>query len=410
MIPRTCCLSAMILVVLLMPCQGLHEKTGKIKTLLTGRVTDRHLISSWFLNEPMVSPLFVPSRDVPGGDAEIRKFVRIYFPRTYEGVQVQDFMLFCGTIMNMFSPLQQRWMHDAVVDGTGGVNSRSLLSGIYYPEWAASQTQKAFPNDAEAVMASGAMFRSDKEVLIVLEEESGLPPVLTMFKDKNVQWHLTGYSCGLVIPRQGAKVWSWIRGPFADMATDKPGCTPHVISWQYGKGITWTTHDRLVNWWQDPVANPYGLDMIMNMILYSTGRNLPEDVELVHDIRSRIVEFKTRQLLVLAVVEFGESFGASMDPVLRELGRIVDRRREADELYLMQEYLQSRAAYVNAIANLEELSLDAMERKDRAMLWVYLVQWFTVSGTSMFAGFLLWSLMVRRRLYRQVKVTRFAGW
>jgi len=395
---------------LLMPCQGLHETTGKIKLLLTGRVDETRLISSYFLNEPMVAPLFVPSRSVPGGDPQIEKFVRIYFPRTYEGVRIQDFIFFEGTIINMFSPLQQRWMHDAVLEGTGGLNSRSLLSTAYCVDWGASATQKAFPNDAEAVLKLGLAWSAyPRDALVILEEGAELPPVLTMFKGKDVQWHLTNYRCGLLIPREGAIVWSWIRGPFADRATQRPGCTPHAISWQYGEGITWTTHDSLVDWWQDESANPYGLDMIMNMILYSAGRNLPEDVEMLREIRSRIMELRSGQLLVLAVVEFGESFGANMNQVLGELGKIIEKRGKADELYLEQEYLQASASYLDAIADLERLTQDAIEVKDRAMLLVYLYQWFTVSGTSMLAGYLLWSLMVRRRLYRQVDTTRLSG-
>ena len=306
------------------PCQGLHEEGGKIRVLLTGRVDEGRLISSWIVNEPMLAPLFVPSRSVPGGDAQIRKFVRIYFPRNYEGVQIQDFILFEGTQMAMFSPLQQGWMHDAVVEGTGGLNSRGLLSTQYFHDWQVSPTQLAFPNDVEAVVLSGMWDRTNRDTLIIPEE--GLPPVFTMFLGMKVQWYLPGYRCTLVIPRPGAIVWTWMKGPWADKATVKAGCTPHTISWQYGEGITWTTHDSLTEWWQDRVTNPYGLDMIMNMILHSNGRNLPGDIAIIHEIRSRIMEFRSGQLLVLAVVDFGESFGANMNPVLEELGGIVEKR------------------------------------------------------------------------------------
>jgi len=400
-------LVALLALLALAPCLALHENVGEIKVLLTGRVSEGHLIHTWFLNEPLVDPLFVPSRDVPGGDDQIRRFVRVYFPRTYEGVQVQDFIIIDGTIINMFTVTNQKWMHDAILDGSGGLNSRSLLSGIYYPEWSVSVTQKAFPNDVEALMAKAKdIFRSDRELDIILEENPGLPPVLTMFKDKNIQWHLTGYSCGHVIPRQGAIVWAWIKGPFADEATVKAGCTPHTISWTYGQGKTWTIHDRLVNWWEDPVANPYGLDMIMNMILYSTGRHLPDDVEIVHEIRSRIIEYRTRQVMILAVVDFAESFGANMQSILKRMGEVTEKTKLARDQYLSQDYLVARATYLDAISDLGDLNALAMKKKDQAMVWVYLVQWFTVSGTSMLAGSLLWMLMVRRRLYRQVRVTR----
>jgi hypothetical protein len=398
---------ALVAVPLLEPAQGIHEKTGKIRVLLTGRVDQGRLITSWFINEPMMAPLFVPSRSVPGGDAQIRKFVRIYFPRSYEGVQVQDFILFEGTQMAMFNPRQQGWMHDAVLEGTGGLNSRGLLSTQYFQDWQASPTQRAFPNDVEAVVSSGSWDRTNRDTLIIPED--GLPPVFTMFIGLNVQWHLPGYRCTLVIPRQGAVVWTWMKGPWADKATLKPGCTPHTISWQYGEGITWTTHDSLTDWWQDREVNPYGLDMIMNMILHSTGRNLPEDIGLLHDIRSRIAAFRSGQLLLLAVVEFGESFGANMNPILEELGGILVKKQGVDGIYMEQDYLRARDGYLDVIGDLEDLTQAAIQMKDRAMVWVYVLQWFTVSGTAMLAGFLLWSLMVRRRLYRAVGVTRLSG-
>lgn len=401
-------LTGFIIFLTLAPCLCSNDGSGKIKVLLTGRVAGGYLISTWFMNEPMVDPLFVPSRDLAIG--EMRKFVRIYFPRNYEGVQAQDFFIFAGTQTDMFNHKQQKWIHDAVLDGSGGLNSRTLLSGIYYPEWANSATQKAFPNDADKLMSQrGDIFRSDKNPLIILEENPDLPPVLWMFRNKKIKWSLSGYSCGRIIPREGAIVWSWIKGPFADVATIKPGCTPHLISWQYGDGITWTCHDRLINWWQDTVANPYGLDMIMNMILFSNGRRLPDDIEVVHEIRSRIVEYKTRQLLLLATIEFAEAFGANMNPVLQNMGEINEKRREGDEQYLSQDYILAKATYIEAIQDLEELNFAAMERKDRAMLWVYVVQWSVVSGTSMFAGAIVWTLMIKRKLYRQVKSTRFVS-
>ena len=44
--------------------------------------------------------------------------------------------------------------------------------------------------------------------------------------------------------------------------------------------------------------------------------------------------------------------------------------------------------------------------KDRALMWIYIIEWFTVTATLFISGFLLWTLMVRRRLYGEVGVTR----
>ena len=60
-----------------------------------------------------------------------------------------------------------------------------------------------------------------------------------------------------------------------------------------------------------------------------------------------------------------------------------------------------------AISALGELQLKAMLLKDRALMWIYLVEWLTVLGTLLLCGFLLWGLMVKRRLYREAGATRF---
>jgi hypothetical protein len=44
--------------------------------------------------------------------------------------------------------------------------------------------------------------------------------------------------------------------------------------------------------------------------------------------------------------------------------------------------------------------------KDRALAWVYVTEWLAITGTTMICGYVLWAIMVRRRLYRAVRVTR----
>jgi len=50
-----------------------------------------------------------------------------------------------------------------------------------------------------------------------------------------------------------------------------------------------------------------------------------------------------------------------------------------------------------------------MVLKDRALLWVYIIGWLAVTATALVSSFLLWSIMVRRRLYREVQLTRLSG-
>lgn len=61
-----------------------------------------------------------------------------------------------------------------------------------------------------------------------------------------------------------------------------------------------------------------------------------------------------------------------------------------------------------ALEMYSQVDREAIEVKNTALLWIYLIEWFVVTGTAMGSGVLLWSLMIRRRFYRQVSVTKQA--
>jgi len=60
-----------------------------------------------------------------------------------------------------------------------------------------------------------------------------------------------------------------------------------------------------------------------------------------------------------------------------------------------------------ALGDLGRATAKAMKLKDQAMLWIYLIEWSVVTATLTIGGFVLWSLMVRGRLYREVGGTKF---
>jgi hypothetical protein len=55
---------------------------------------------------------------------------------------------------------------------------------------------------------------------------------------------------------------------------------------------------------------------------------------------------------------------------------------------------------------LDRVEAEAMAVKARAFLWIWLIEWLVVSGALMVTGMVLWTLMIKRRLYREVKTTR----
>jgi hypothetical protein len=47
-----------------------------------------------------------------------------------------------------------------------------------------------------------------------------------------------------------------------------------------------------------------------------------------------------------------------------------------------------------------------MRMKDQVMVWIYVIEWATVTATFAIGVYGVWTLMVRRRLYRDVGRTR----
>jgi hypothetical protein len=61
--------------------------TQRIKLMWTGRAVPGYPLHGWFVSEPLVDFYQVPSRDdlgVLGGEDEVRRFIRLYFPRAYD--------------------------------------------------------------------------------------------------------------------------------------------------------------------------------------------------------------------------------------------------------------------------------------------------------------------------------------
>ncbi len=56
--------------------------------------------------------------------------------------------------------------------------------------------------------------------------------------------------------------------------------------------------------------------------------------------------------------------------------------------------------------DLSQAELQVVKIKDNVLIWVYAVEWLTVTATIMLSSFTLWTVMIRRKLYRQVGTTQ----
>ena len=155
-----------------------------------------------------------------------------------------------------------------------------------------------------------------------------------------------------------------------------------------------------------PTTNPYSLDIVTNIIWFSTGRELPGDPFKVHDFRRDLFDYNIQKSLLVSLLDFAEIFGANPANEYRELDAVDEVKREASNYYLDREFEQAYDTLKVALTELKDLEEVATDLKNRALFWVYVVEWSVTTGVLLVAGFILWTLMVRRALYREVRVTR----
>ena len=158
------------------------------------------------------------------------------------------------------------------------------------------------------------------------------------------------------------------------------------------------------NWFG--LGNPYGPDMLMNTVLYSTHRDLIEDVEVFHRIKGNFREFRSRLELLISLVDFIDRFSANTNRAYALIGELRGMARTATDRHLEGDFPESEAIMHEAFDGFVRAESVARDLKDSALLWVYLIEWSTTTGVLFTSGFLVWTLMVKRRLYRGVVTTR----
>jgi hypothetical protein len=149
----------------------------------------------------------------------------------------------------------------------------------------------------------------------------------------------------------------------------------------------------------------YG-DVTSNLMIYLDRRPVPQDIDLIHSVRSKGFEIRTKSSLLLNLLEFIEKFGANTRGIMREMDWINVEVAGAREEYIELRFEEVLHTYEGIGEVLGELEEEAILLKDRALLWVFIIEWLAVFGVSLVAGYALWSIMVRRRLYREIETTR----
>jgi hypothetical protein len=403
-------------IILLIPSAICQQKRAKVLVMASPGLID--LAFSFLVPDPLTDPTPVSLRggNLLQGD-DIMRSIRQYFPRKYDELIEYEFIMMWVIEVLYLTPQQVQMLYNSIHDeGLGGMNDRSVMSmadSIAHP-WADSILSDAFPNDADAVVAQ-KNWCFMKPVRYMINTNTNIPPIYRPYKE--LEGTEFAYDSGsstscITIPKEGAVVTTYQvgaydlgeAGAFPDPGFRTPGWVPHSMYWQFGKGITWTHSERISEYWSSKL-NPYGPDMILAEIIFSTGRKLPEDVNLVHHLRNKFFAFRSSSTITMSFLEFIDRFGADTTSIASEMVEVFLKVGDAKDRYREQEYQASLSMMEDAIDEMESLRAEAIKLKDQALVWIYTIEWLTVSGVFLSAGFVLWSLMIKRRLYREVTVT-----
>jgi hypothetical protein len=110
--------------------------------------------------------------------------------------------------------------------------------------------------------------------------------------------------------------------------------------------------------------------------------------------------------MLISLIEMVEKFGGSGYELNQLVIDIQEERKGAVDLYIEADLDGGLASLGSVLDMIDEAMEEAIRVRNEAAFWIFVTEWAVVSGTSMLAGVAIWVLMVRRRLYRDVEITR----
>ncbi len=377
-------------------------------------------VSGALVNDPMIimQPIPVIGEAVLGGlvTAEaVRRAGRIYFARTYEQMLRNDVTIFQEAPLQTaaytnFEPNFLQWCKRYVTEGGKGLDmyggDASFGAGVqwYYPSWEGTPVAEVlpveiFPGGNRAMRAAGGR-----------PAEAGTPKFVEFLEDviglSRLPWDTAprphfDEPLNAVLFRPGSR-----RIAEAVYGDER---YPLIAYWDIGNGssLAYTAvfasggTARILKWKWYP-------DFITYLMYYSAGVPMPENIYLPHVIRERLQIYTSEKEFVYNYLDFISKLGGNTLKLEKSIGEVEGVRGESTSLYLEGRYEESRDVLELAVSGMGKILEDAKKLQKSVMIWIYLIEWFTVVGTFLASGIILNLLMVRRRLYKEVATTRTA--
>lgn len=377
---------------------------GTIRTIFIGDAfLEPYFPAPLLMQDPIVKMTLVPSQirsleqDSPEIQAKTKRALRTYLPRTREALwSGYDVVMLAATQANLVKTEFKMWVRDGVIDDRMGFimgDDPASFGGACHglrpnPSWCPGPIGEILSVEcATDKMDWGGYYFGVK----ILKPEN---PMV-----RGLDW--TGVllrAHNRVYPKEGTEIVISTRA--------YPANSPVLTWWDVGKGRSIS----FVYDWGKPGCSfyrwPYIRTFFANLVYYAARAVIPQDTEMVTRIRDRATYFSSLSSYVLSLIDFADKFGANTKSIYSAMEEAREERSPVERLFVEGDFDGSMASLEAAIDKMEEVCLIADKVMKRALFWIYVTEWLVVAGTSILCSFVLWTLMVRRRMYREVEATR----
>ena len=377
-------------------------QTGLIRLLYMGdALMEPGFVTPIIAQDPMIRMTPVPVEFLTGKYASIQEAargLRLYFPRVKQQVvDGYDVVIIADAREPFFPRRFQGWIKEGVIDyGLGFLMAGGPQSFGGYEAWGHPSWEGSLVGDILPVNCLRDWRWANYRYHLVPDPAHEDHPLV-----RNIPWRQVFLFCrNRVTEKPGSVV--------VGRADRYPAGSPILTYMDIGKGRSEAfVFDWGGNGPQDFHRWTYAPIVLSSMIYYAAKVKIPEDTSMFLRLRNQINKYFSLRMYVLSVIDFAEAFGANMNKAEAALKEADEEKRAVVKLYVEGRYEESLAKIASSLEHLEEVSRLAIQAKDQALTWVYIIEWFTVTGTGMLCGGILWTLMVRRSAYREVATTRF---
>ena len=370
------------------PCLG----SRRVRTICFGDVIDQYGGFNSFVvirTDPAIDATLVPSRpDFLGSRERAYRNMRVYMPRSYDRlVRDYDLIVSSDADRSVFRTDWIDWIAKSVEEGGLGLEWLGSIEAANFPSWEGTVVTEVLPCEQAPDLNVFGSFK-----VIIKDHDDPLMRVLDWQKTPPL------VNINTQLPKQGSSVLA---------LTTHPKGYPLITYWSIGRGSALCFASKfpvgVTYWCRDWNYFPEA----MIFLSYRTvGRPIPENAALFSELISEFGEYDQRKSMVMSAISFVEKFGGRADKLYEQIAEMGRKKSAAEEVYLSGDY-GSALDQMRAIRNdQQELIRDAMKTKDAALLWVYATEWCALTATTLLCAVVLWTLMVKRRLYREVSTSR----